>query len=123
MNHLTPKQLEMINRLQPFFKEKMGEWEQGDLFISVSIKPNLVHIYNIDLLNISCDISHIPKVYDWQNPERGLWEMLLGVKVLSQDVLGCSLLVTTEHHQRKYYDNHYSILAILLKALCEQEGV
>lgn len=124
MNNLTPEQLDMINRLQPFFKERMGEWEHGD---SCTLN-GYEDIYCIDCIedntSIYKDAIRIPKVYDWQNPDRGLWEMIdwheCEVDILHSGKLDfypkeAKLLIN-----RIVCDDPFTAL---LKALCEQEGV
>ena len=116
----------MIKRLQSFFKDRMGEWQVFDFCLHETFGVGVIEDdgraedYNFA---DSADDLRIPKPIDWQNPERGCWEMILGVKTLTQNALGCSLIVTTESYQRKYWDNNYDPFTALLKALCEQEKV
>jgi len=73
---LTDEQLDMINRLQPLFKEKMGELigGQDEIYCGENIhRQPAIFDYSMTL----CDkCLRIPKPIDWQNPERGLWGML-----------------------------------------------
>lgn len=126
MNTLTPEQLDMIKRLQPFFKERMGDWQEFDFHYNELFGHGVIEDQErADDFHIADDPNdlRIPKPIDWQNPDRGLWGMLLGVKTLTQNAIGCSLIVTTESYQRKYWDNNYDPFTALLKALCEQEEV
>jgi hypothetical protein len=129
---LTSEQLDMINRLQSFFKLRMGGLREGDFFFS--IKPDLVYTHNIDMLNISCDISHIPKPFDWQNPERGLWGMVDWNK-FHQELYGPDGDIAIYKVPFIEYNEEMGIpvkdhplivsdpFTALLKTLCEQEGV
>ena len=77
MNQLTPEQLDMIKRLQPLFREKMGEWKYGDEGLIVNISESFVHTTGKTRFYSSEDnILIIPKPIDWQNPERGCLGML-----------------------------------------------
>ena len=130
MNTLTPEQLDMIKRLQPFFKERMGEWREGDeycfwnkfqnKYLYRQVPPN-IRQHNMSDAEFSTQVLRIPKPIDWQNPERGLWGMILGTKELSENWSCCLLKITTEHHQRTYSTD--CPFTALLKALCHQEVV
>ena len=120
MNQLTPEQLDMIKRLQPLFKEKMGEWQIGDIIILPD--GDLDCIYKADVVTWRMmpqlsdafdDCLRIPKPIDWQNPSRGLWGMLKGFKQLKQGTVVVD---------RKEYIAPDPVTALLM-ALCEQEGV
>lgn len=37
MNTLTPEQLDMIKRLQPLFKKRLGNWQKDDMWYSKNI--------------------------------------------------------------------------------------
>jgi hypothetical protein len=60
---------------------------------------------------------YIPKVYDWQNPERGLWEMIDWTKLDGY----------ITHKGDIYFQDGESDdtdpFTALLKALVQQEGV
>ena len=138
MNTLTPEQLDMIKRLQPFFKERMGEWQVGDDF-AYGNRTGFIEAISRDTIKLSLlwnglssgsriiyrrswhELLRIPKPIGWQNPERGLWGMILGTKELSENWSCCLLKITTEHHQRTYSTD--CPFTALLKALCEQEKV
>jgi len=115
MNQLTPEQLDMVKRLQPLFKSKMGEWKHTDEWICIEtgLHGNIpaTMIYPIG------NVLRIPKPIDWQNPERGLWGILEGTKTLYDHGLGVS-------HKTgyKYYPEPDPFTALLM-ALVQQEGV
>lgn len=124
MNQLTPKQLDMIKRLQPLFREKMGDWQVGDIIILPD--GDLDCIYKTDVVTWRMmpqlsdafdDCLRIPKPIDWQNPERGCWGILEGTKTLYDHGLGVS-------HKTgyKYYPEPDPFTALLM-ALVQQEGV
>jgi len=123
MNKLVQDQLDMLDRLQPFFAEKMGGWEHGDPCVLNGIED----VYCEDCVgdNIYSDSVYkkairVPKAYDWKNPERGLWCMVDWTK-----------FYLAEHHGTvDIHKDTDEILCLgadpftaLLKTLCEQEGV
>jgi len=124
MNTLTPKQLDMIKRLQPFFKERMGEWQLFDdlvnsdgEFVAPVIEPMEINTLNDEDIGVNEGVLRIPKPIDWQNPERGLWGMIRRFKTLGE---GTDCVC--------YISNHVEVtgkdpFTALLKALCEQEKV
>jgi len=136
MNKLTQDQLDMINRLQPFFKEKMGGWEHGDPCILSGIED----VYCEDCVgdNIYDSIYkkaiRVPKVYDWKNPERGLWGMVDWNKFY-QELYGPDGVIAIYKVPFIEYNEEMGIpvkdhplivsdpFTALLKTLCEQEGV
>lgn len=138
MNQLTPEQLDMIKKLQPKIIEAMGPVQHGDDY-AIEVLPEQWEIetqgmikkgnYNdycttIERCRQGYNILFIPKVYDWQNPERGLWEMI--------DWHECEVDIL---HSGKldFYPKEAKLLinrivcadpfTALLKALCKQEGV
>ena len=127
MNQLTPEQLDMIKRLQPLFKEKMGAWKEDDYGKYGDCDPEVMVMYIADMNSPDTPQSwkdiwlRIPKPIDWQNPERGLWGMIVGRREMVENPLGCTVIVTTEHKQFAY--SAPDPLTALLKALAEQEGV
>jgi len=146
MNTLIPEQLGMSTRLQPLFKEKMGELQEGDYVIYASFF-NCIKIYGVVLKNDGKDTTihyfdkdyeikkqsnkdlfhhliRIPKPIDWQNPERGLWGMVDWEKWNIENTRSDdgSVLV----FQKMSIGGKQVItdpFTALLKALCEQEGV
>ena len=85
MNQLTPEQLDMVKRLQPLFREKMGAVKEGDAY-AFQVLPDqwMIEYHNGVDQNWKSHTEHfrsvqgyktlaIPKPIDWQNPERGLW--------------------------------------------------
>jgi hypothetical protein len=130
MNQLTPEQLDMIKRLQPLFKEVMGEWPIPD---DQYAHPN----NNFKILTFTQEAYdsgarlfnrcvRIPKPIDWQNPERGLWCML------KEDKKFVSLFYSEKGFACQVHKINSPILysyeapdpfTALLKALCAQENV
>lgn len=125
MNKLVQDQLDMINRLQPFFKEKTGGWEHGDPCILNGIED----VYCEDCVgdNIYDSIYkkaiHVPKVYDWKNPERGLWCMVDWCKyhglIMPSGDLWVWKIPYVEFHTPNFIGDPFTAL---LKILCDQEG-
>ena len=82
MNQLTHEQLDLIKRLQPLFKEKMGEWKEDDYGKYGDCDPEVMVMYIADMNSPDTPQSwkdiwlRIPKPIDWQNPERGCWGMI-----------------------------------------------
>lgn len=132
MTNLTQEQLDMLTKLQPLFKEKMGEWQEGDEFYDTDpkltrwsqqhgyVEVEMAQYFNKDEF-LFC--LRIPKPIDWKNPERGCWEMVdweqYDKKCIRDD--GELRLV------RRVWDPSAGILTdpftALLKVLCVQEGV
>lgn len=115
MNTLTLEQLDMIKRLQPFFKERMGEWKCADEWFG-----DATELHGYIPATMICPKPHvlrIPKPIDWQNPERGLWGMIRGFKTLGEGTdcvcYVCDYIEVTGADP----------FTALLKALCEQEKV
>jgi len=107
---LNDEQLDMIKRLQPLFKEKMGEWLEGDAFHN----PFRHKLYYVDSRTIIIEGCYfIPQFHDQQNPNRGLWGMLnsQGKRWLRKSYFFSDFLELDDP------------FTALLKALCEQEGV
>ena len=104
MNQLTPEQLDMIKRLQPLFTSKVREWIDDDLCYCNQCGN---HVLTYEKHSQRCPVEpiFIPKPIDWQNPERGLWNMLDSSNRYADKIM-C--------------DDPFTAL---LKALAEQEGV
>ena len=144
---LTPEQIDLLKRLQPFFKEKMGEWQLGDNFYSGDATAIVVNIkatgawdkeerlysryYDEHNFLASDSMSYankhflrIPKAIDWQNPERGLWGMIDWGKqhgeIMPDGDVWIFSIPYFEHHQPKFKADPFTAL---LKALAEQEEV
>ena len=121
MNTLTPEQLDMIKRLQPLFKKRLGNWQKDDMWYSKNIISTSFYDNMFVGLLPRCPENHkalyIPKVYDWQNPERGLWEMIDWTKLDGY----------ITHKGDIYFQDGESDdtdpFTALLKALVQQEGV
>ena len=142
MNQLTPEQLDMIKRLQPLFREKMGKWQVGDeiqyghfpaVVVQVKESDDLVYARFDDSSNfLSADRItfanenwlRIPKPIDWQNPERGCLGMLNdeAFPSLFQCYDGQWHIAVNSGTQEIIHIAPDPFTA-LLKALCEQEGV
>lgn len=134
---MTPEQLDMIKKLQPLFKERMGEWQVGDEFYPIAFDSDyqlfVIDRGNLDILDqfgnqlLMADVLRIPKPIDWQNPERGLWGMIDSKKDISEANF------TLDKHNKVhllFFKNGVACeifaqdpFTALLKALCEQDGV
>jgi hypothetical protein len=141
MNQLTPEQLDMIKRLQPLFKKKMGDWQASDDFQHGN-RTGFIEAIGGDIIRLHFmwnglssgsriiykrswhELLRIPKPIDWQNPERGLWGMIDSDEI------------KLEKFTSSMEDVHYflaigdrkviiesNLFTALLKALCEQEEV
>jgi hypothetical protein len=123
---LTPEQIDMIKRLQPVFKEKMGKWQEGDEYYDTDNKDHgWVEEVMPDYFNNNefPYLLRIPKPIDWQNPERGLFGMLSSFNSLEcykENRWVCE--VAKESIQVASFGSQDPFTA-LLKALCEQEGM
>lgn len=126
---LTPENLDMIKRLQPLLKEKMGEWQHGDQCL---LDGKFEDFYCVDCLEhrvfsdkLYDNAIRIPKPIDWQNPERGYWGMI-DWETWILDNAGYPLYGQIQL-RRRYPDNQFQVTAdpftALLKALCQQENL
>jgi len=111
MNKLTKDQLDMLKRLQPFFEEKNCN------------RLSVLSEYNNKPLRI-------PRVYDWQNPEKGLWGMVDWTKfhqeLYETDGVIAIYKIPFIEYNEEVGDNPLIVsdpFTALLKALCKQEGV
>ena len=140
---LTPEQIDMIKRLQPVFKEKMGEWQEYDEGYDLTYQDTFwiakegsnkgVAAATINNHGEEERFHRIPKPIDWQNPERGCLGMLHEDFKIQKYVPACKITNTYEYRIDHYYtinqkihDYHVidtDLFTALLKALCEQEGV
>ena len=123
MNTLTPEQLDMIKRLQPVFNSNVKEWADDDLCYCGDC-GHLVRTYYKHSQGCPIEPLWIPKVYDWQNPERGLWGMV-DWKAYTFDIKYDGTVFLNKRSLTLQIDciSIGDIFTALLKALCEQEGV
>ena len=126
MNQLTPEQLDMIKRLQPLFREKMGAWKEDDYGKYGDCDPEVMVMYIADMNSPDTPQSwkdiwlRIPKPIDWQNPERGLWGMINWKRFDIKRVSESGGVFLTD---RDSGDGFADPSTALLMALCSQEGV
>ena len=131
MKKLTHENLGRIKRLQPFFKEKMGEWQEDDFGQYEDYEPEtLGKMYQEEMLHPDTTQEwkdrwlRIPKPIDWQDKERGLWGMIDWSKyygsVMPSGELWVWRIPYYEFHTPEFTDDPFTSL---LKILCEQEGV
>ena len=126
---MTPEQLDLLKRLQPFFRGKMGDARRGDEH-AFEVLPDdwrTEFHYEMDAnfathTELSRQIQGyntlcIPKAIDWQNPERGLWGMISGDKTIGD---GADCIVYSGDFGEVEAPDPFTAL---LKALAEQEGV
>ena len=147
MIELTSEQLDMINRLQPFFKEKMGSVQHGDDY-AVEVLPGQWEIETQGIkkkgFNDYCttlerarqgyNVLFIPRVFDWGQPQRSLWCMVDWTKFY-QELYGPDGVIAIYKVPYIEYNEELGIpikdhpfivsdpFTALLKVLCEQEGV
>lgn len=124
MNQLTPEQLDMLDRLQPFFIEKLDGWLEGDMYYSYQ-SNKLIYFcsmcHNVDILRACNDkLLHIPKVFDWGQPQRSLWCMVDWTKFYLEEHHGA---IDIHKNTDEVLCQECDPFTALLKALCEQEGV
>ena len=139
---MKPEQLEMTKRLQPFFKERMGDWQIGDdiyfgnfpaVIVQIKKEEGLLYARFEDSRNfLSADtfcfannnFLRIPKPIDWQNPERGLWGMV-DWKAYTFDIKHDGTVFLNKRSLTLQIDciSIGDIFTALLKALCEQENL
>jgi len=120
---MTDNELKMHIALQPFYLKFKGEWQTGDKVVDpendvyfvdtsvFSIFPSLKDSYD--------DCIWIPRTIDTENPERGLWGMLKGIKELYVFGDRCELTVD----RGLIISKCTTPTEAILKTLCEQEGV
>ena len=135
MNNLTPEQLDMIKRLQPLFREKMGEWQKGDSYYVPNphkredIKPLYYFgcgtYWGIEFKDVPINAIRIPKPIDWQNPKRGCWMMVdwsyASIENMSDGSV--EIYINRTHEDEKPIFIKADPFTALLMALCSQEGV
>jgi hypothetical protein len=120
---ITSDQLALLIKLQPFFKEKMGEWQQGDLYYNTycnnggfiqdrDIAKRFTYVGNVNDLRI-------PQPLDPECSERCLWKMIKE-EIILYEVKGNKEFCCSSGSIQVYADNPYTAL---LKALVEQEGL
>ena len=124
---LTPEQIDLLKRLQPLFREKMGEWQEGDEYFDTHnldhgwVEAAMPEDFNA---NQFPNAIRIPKVIDWQNPERGLRGMLNTRTVI--EIRNSKTIVKQNWGYSSIWDSRLDApdpFTALLKALAEQEGV
>ena len=138
MTDMTKEQIDLLKRLQPFFREKMRFVKRGDEFI-FEVVPNDWRVgfhYEMDSnLEYHTEASRqregyntlcIPKLIDWQYPERGLIEMLKQDKhfvglFASEKGWACQVHLVDSPILYSYEAS--DPFTALLMALCAQEGV
>ena len=134
---ITSDQLALLIKLQPFFKEKMGEWQVGDavynhefgygIIIAMpdnnSVNPCLDiefekegRVFNADHRGT---LLRIPQPLDPECSERCLWKMIKE-EIILYEVKGNKEFCCSSGSIQVYADNPYTAL---LKALVEQEGL
>lgn len=135
---LTPEQIDLLNRLQLFFKAKMGEWQKTDIFLRGE-RGGLVDSIGSEVMRLRLvwngldsgttliykpywdELLRIPKPIDWQNPERGLWGMVNwnNWQIGHNFIPGYLAVISIQ----KLLKIHSDPFTALLKVLAEQEEV
>ena len=135
---MTPEQLDLIKRLQPFFKKMMGEWRHLDSCYCDKLGVGVVmgsfwrvefHFHNRNAYTMEENVGkisclRIPKAIDLQNPERGLWGMLNTRTVI--EIRNSKTIVKQNWGYSSIWDSRLDApdpFTALLKALAKQEGV
>ena len=123
---ITPDQLPLLIKLQPKFKEMMGEWQVDDYWFHAKAKQKgYVKASEVAFMNssgLNPDTLRIPLALDPECSGRCLDMMIKQdhwiVKTTYSDVVEYELCCVDG--ERYKADNPYTAL---LKALIEQEGV
>jgi hypothetical protein len=138
MEKLTLEQIDLLRRLQTFFKKKMGEWIAGDMFVhenrtgfieSIAGDTIKLHLLWNGLSSGSRviykrnwdELLRIPKSIDWQNPERGLWGMVDWKRFYIEEHHGAVDVLNADSDEALCTEA--DPFTALLKTLCMQEGV
>lgn len=69
---MTDETLKLYTDLQPFFRERMGDWRLGDLFFDMVDQEYIHECYKLS----DKSLLRIPLPIDPINSERGLWGMV-----------------------------------------------
>lgn len=72
---MTPEERELLEKLQPFLRERMGLWQVGDWGIRSSDKKILLFQAGSHADEWH-DVLRLPLPIDLFRPERGLWGMI-----------------------------------------------
>lgn len=75
---MTKEELTIYIKLQPFFNDRLKEWQVGDWGYDTIRKISfcIVPLYAIMLNACNDNILHLPLPIDPRSPERGLWGMV-----------------------------------------------
>lgn len=121
---MNDETLKYYTALQPLFREKMGEWMEGDryTFDGYLCGPWVIDYTEVPVEKGFKDIIRLPFTIDDQNPERGLLGMFSDFFLIQhgEDGEWSCLFCVKPNRIRTTADT--PTLAIL-KALAEQEGV
>ena len=124
---LTPEQIDLLKRLQPLFKEKMGNIKTNDMIYNLEWKQTNYVAFSHDQ-NMFQEDLRIPLIIDWQNPERGLWGMVNWWKFSQETEKGSGdigiykLRYIRTDPPTQQFSYVGAPFTALLKALAEQEG-
>lgn len=116
---MSDEELKYCRALQPFFRERMGEWQVGDMY-AMGNKILFVDENNINKWWRSMNVLFIPRPIDTENPERGLLGMIENLSFIYP--LGSQWVVYIKPHEEVHFVAETPALA-LLKALAVQWGV
>lgn len=117
---MKPKELELLIKLQPVIRKKMGELQYGDS-LCCQKDGNRIFTWQADTHKIYPDDLVIPQAIDRDNPERGLLGMIEYFGELYKSRKD-GWIYRSADILHLYYGGNSPYLA-LLKALCGQEGV
>ena len=140
MNQLTPDQLDLLTRLQPLLKEKMGSltfndyvYELESTQIGIILQVDLAYFFRVkfdgyiisEYRSVRFDelFLRIPKPIDWQNENRGLLGMFSVPPILHFNPYLNKWCCERMHKNITKIDDYYAEdpFTALLKALCAQE--
>lgn len=128
---MTPEEirketLRLHTLLQMFYKERMGEYRQGDR-MNYTYYPSQPHIFFVDAVDekqrhINMDACiRLPLPIDPVNPERGLWGM---IDWSDFRIAGYDFYATMELHSGNDWSSGRTTPELaLLRALAKQVGV
>ena len=122
---MTPDQIEMLKRLKAPIDKYMGEWKEGDLgyignelVMIVEIGEYCIRIYSFRLKQVLVgnDDNNILRIPPFCTPDgkRCLWDSLSDEN--KNKLLNSMINYPSVNNINDFYN-------IILKALCEQEGV
>jgi 3-methyladenine DNA glycosylase/8-oxoguanine DNA glycosylase len=124
---MTDEDITLLTKLQGFFKERMGNERNGDMFWSKQY--NCISYVVEGSFSVDSDVSMdeediiVPLAINPINPERGLVEMLDRYHSLDYYFNNCWKLSCETKNGKPINVEAPDPYTALLKALCEQENI